>query len=243
MARQRKTIEAFNFEPGQRISDDYEIISKLGDGWESEVYRIRERVTKVERAAKFFFPHRNVGNKISVKHAQRLHKLRHCPILIQYHHHEKVDFNGETISCLISELVEGELLSKFLKRQPGKRLDYFQALHLLGALAKGIEPIHQAKEYHGDLHLDNVMIQRHGLGFQVKLIDMFHWRTPTAQNVQEDVIQLVRLFYDVMGGANFYAKQPQIVKSICKGLKRGQITAHFRTAGKLNSYLQTLTWE
>ena len=56
------------------------------------------------------------------------------------------------ISFLVSEYVEGELLTEHLKRQTGKRLHPFQAVHLLYALAKGIECIHSVGEYHGDLH-------------------------------------------------------------------------------------------
>ncbi len=87
------------------------------------------------------------------------------------------------MSFLVSEYVEGELLSAFLKRQPGRRLSAFQGAHLLHALASGIEAIHNVGEYHGDLHTDNVIVLRHGLGFELKLLDMYSWGAPNAENI------------------------------------------------------------
>ncbi len=55
-------IESFVLAPGRVIARKYEVVSKLGDGWEGEVYKIRERSTKIERAAKLFFPHRHPRN-------------------------------------------------------------------------------------------------------------------------------------------------------------------------------------
>ena len=80
---------------------------------------------------------------------------------------------GHEITVLVSEYVEGELLSDFLQRFPGKRLLPFQGLHLLYALTKGMEPIHLLNEYHGDLHSDNIIVNRFGLEFELKLLDMF----------------------------------------------------------------------
>ena len=160
-------IETFDFEVGRVLLGKYEIILKLGTGWEGEVYKVREIETGIERAAKFFFPHRNRRNRESVNYAKKLHKLRSCSILIQYHTQERMRFRGEVLPFLVSEYVEGELLSEFLKRQPGKRLSTFQGIHLLHALAKGIQSIHNLREYHGDLHTENVIVHRFGLGLSL----------------------------------------------------------------------------
>lgn len=229
-------------EPGTIVADKYEIVSLLGRGWEGEVYRVQERGTGVERAAKFFYPKRNLCNRATKFYARKLHKLRHCPILIKYHTQERIKHHGIPVTFLVSEYVEGELLSNFLKRQRGKRLTPFEGLHLLHALAVGVESIHRAHEYHGDLHDDNVIIRRRGLTFHVKLVDMYNWGTPTSKNIRDDVCDLVRLFYDSTGGARFYARQPHVVKEICCGLKRSLIVSKFRTAGQLRCYLETLSW-
>lgn len=238
----RMRIDAFNFYPGRQLLKKYVVVSRLGAGWEGEVFKVREQATGIERAAKFFFPQRNIKDKNSSFYAQKLHKLRHCPILIQYHTQESMTYRGIPVTFLVSDFVEGELLSAFLRRQPGKRLTTFEALHLLHSLAAGIECIHQMNDYHGDLHSDNIIVNRYGIGFDVKLLDMFHWGAPKASNIQHDVCELVRIFYDSFGGAKHYAKQRAEVKKICSGLKRSLILKNFRTAGQLREYLETLEW-
>src|SRR5690349_14203221 len=122
-------ISSFDFQPGRSLAKKYEVISRLGSGWEGEVYLLKERSTGIERAAKFFFPHRNKADKSINFYAKKLHKLRDCPALIQYHTLETIHHNGHDISFLISDYVEGEILLEFLASQPGGRLDVFQGLH------------------------------------------------------------------------------------------------------------------
>lgn len=237
-----RRIKRFGFAPGEDIAGKYRIVSQVGTGWEGEVYMLRERSTGIERAAKFFFPHRNRRNRTSTFYAKKLHKLRHCPILIQYHTHETIQFQDQPVHVLISEYVEGELLSKFVARQPSHRLTAFQGLHLLYALASGIAPIHYLHEYHGDLHDENVIVRRYGLSFDLKLVDMFHWGPASPENIHEDVVKLIRVFYDAIGGAKHYPSHPPEIKAICCGLKRSLILKKFRNAGQLRQYLETMQW-
>lgn len=246
MAKRRKKtvpkITAFGFEPGRILAGKYTVVSRLGGGWEGEVYLVRERATGILRTAKLWFPQRNRNDKTLKAFARKLHKLRHCEVVIQYHSTELTLFHGFPIRFLVSEYVEGELLSQFLARRPGKRVRPFQAVHLLHALAEGMESVHALGEYHGDLHLDNVIVERIGLGFELKLVDFFHWDAPKAENIREDVVDLVRLFYDALGGQKRYRNQPPEVKAICCGLKRSLILKKFRTAGQLRTYLERMEW-
>lgn len=225
------------------LTDHYRVLERLGAGWEGEVYLIREIATGIDRTAKLFLPHRNIHSRTLKFYARKLHKLRHCPFIIQYHSHDRFMWRGTPISFLVSEFIEGELLSTYIKRQPGKRLQPFQAVHLLHALASGIECIHSTGEYHGDLHDENIIVQRTGLGFDLKLIDLFHWGSPSPANIRNDVINLIQLFYEALGGQRYYAKQPQEIKAICCGLKHTLIAKKFRTAGQLRIYLETMEWE
>ena len=129
----RIRVSSFDLQPGRKIAQKYQILSRLGAGWEGEVYKIREIRTGIERAAKLFYPQRNIGNKTSKSYEQKLHKLRHCSMLIQYHTEEVITFHRIPIVVMISEFVEGELLSEFLKNYPGRRLHPYQAVHLLYA--------------------------------------------------------------------------------------------------------------
>lgn len=242
MKNKESKIEEFDFQEGFLLARKYHVVEKLGEGWEGEVYRVKERNTGVERAAKVFYPQRNQKNKTSNFYARKLHKLYHCPIVIQYHAEETARFRGVDVTVLVSELVEGEILTDFLKRQVGKRLTPFQALHLLYSLICGLEEIHRLKEYHGDLHAGNIIISRYGLSFELKLLDFFHWNAPKMQNIQDDILDAVRIFYDSLGGAKHYAKQPEEVKYICAGLKRSLILKRFPRAAHLRGFLENLQW-
>ena len=213
-------LESFDLKPGRILARKNVVVALLGRGWEGEVYRIREKNTHIERAAKLFFPHRNLRNKTAKIYARKLHKLRGCPIVIRYHTEEIVLFKRQPITVLISEYVEGEILTDFLKRQPGRRLFATQAVHLLYALVAGLECVHQAREYHGDLHSDNIIVESYGLQFDLKILDFFHWAGPKRAVLQDDICYLVRILYDALGGARYYAKQPKEIKAICLGLKR-----------------------
>ncbi len=236
-------FDRFNFQPGRMLASKYEILRCLGSGWQGEVYLVQERGTEIERAAKLFYPHRNPKDKVLIKDARKLHRLRNCPILIHYHSQERFTFKRTPVTCLISDYVEGQPLSEFISEQPGKRLSPFQAIHLLHSLCLGMEPVHALGEYHGDLHEGNVMVRRHGIGFEVHVLDVFHWWGTKKENIQQDVYDLIRIFYDILGGRDRYSKHPEVVKRICRGLKKTLISKKFKKAGDLRRYLETMTWD
>ena len=235
-------IESFDFEPGRILARKYEVVRRLGGGWEGEVYSVKEISSKVERAAKLFFPHRNEKRRASTRYARKLHKLRDTRVVIQYHTEEVIRVRGHDVILLISELVEGELLASFVKRQHLSRLDPFRALHLLYAIVRGLEAIHRHGEYHGDLHSKNVIVARSGLSFDLKMLDMIAWNARTRECQQDDICDAIRIFYDSLGGAKTYAKQPSEVKEICRGLKRSLILERFPRASHLRLWLEELEW-
>lgn len=241
--KKKQPIKSFDFRPGQIIARKYKILYKLGEGWEGEVYKIQELNSKIERAAKFFFPERNIKNKTSEIYAKKLHTLRECPIVIKYHTQEIFSYKTVPVTVLISEYVEGPLLSAYLKQCPGKRLTTFKGIHLLHALAVGIENIHFMGEYHGDLHLENVIVRKLGLTFELKLLDLFHWGRATRENRNDDICDVIRIFYDAIGGQKHYNNHPKEIKEIICGLKRSLILKKFKTASALRVYLESHAWE
>jgi len=236
-------IVSYNFEPGRTLGNKYVVLGLLGEGYEGVVYRIRETSTGIDRAAKFFFPNRDPEGKGALRYAQKLHRLRHCPIIIQYHHQDWTRVRKEKVPFLVSEYVEGELLSEFVTRHPGKRLPLLDALHILYAIASGVAQMHGLREYHGDLHMDNIIVRRRGIHFDVKVIDFFDLGPYSREKAVDDVCDLVRILYDMLGGQKQYAKQPAVVKRICCGLKRGLIVKRFPTVTDLLKHLDTFDWE
>ncbi len=233
---------AFSLRRGRRIGNHYTVVNKLGAGWEGEVYRVVEDHTDVERAAKLFYPKRNPRSKAALHYARKLDRLRHCAVMIQYHFWEQITIRDWTVDAVISEMVEGVRLSQFLKLQPGSRMRPFEALHLMHSLARAMESVHAFGEYHGDLHSDNVLISREGLGFKIRTIDVLDLGRPSRKKIQQDVIDMVHLLHEVLGGRRFYSDHPPAIKKIIKGLKATLIRQQFRTAGDFRIALEHLSW-
>lgn len=237
-----KEINEFNLQKGRVIGSRYTVIEKLGSGWEGEVYKVVENLTKRPRAVKLFYPKRNLKFKVSTRYAQKLDKLNDCPIVMDYYSHEIISLRGQKVACITSELIEGEILSQFVKKQKNKRLGIFPSLHLLYSLSVGLESIHMGGEYHGDLHVDNVIIKKFGLEFDIKIIDFHHWGDSVKDNRDEDIIKMIRIFYDILGGQARYHKHPSSIKYIICGLKRNLILQRFKTISNLRTYLETMEW-
>jgi len=242
MYRPSRKIKRFDFPPGKRVAGKYQVERLLGSGWEGEVYAIVERNTGIRRAAKFYYPHRDPLGKAAISYARKLDALRHCTILMQYHHQEVTYVQRKRVIVVISELVEGQKLSEYLKTQPGNRLSTFEALHVIYALARGIAPIHARGEYHGDIHDDNIMIRREGISFEVKLIDFFDLGRPTRAKIHKDVLNLIQVFHTIVGGRDAYKDQPKVVKDIVRGLKDSLILQRFQSAGDIQRHLEALKW-
>jgi serine/threonine protein kinase len=235
-------IKTFGLKPGRLIGGRYVVDGPLGGGWEGEVYRIRERRTGAPRAAKLFFPQRNHDDRAVDFYARKLEQLRACPIVIKYHHSETVRVRGLRVTALISEFVEGVPLEDLIRSRPGRRLPEQEALQILHALALGLEQIHDHNEYHGDLHPGNVLVQRRGVHFGAKLVDLYDFGRPSAANRREDVINAVRLLYDMLGGQKWYARQRPELRWIIAGLKRSIIARRFPTARRLREHLDAFEW-
>lgn len=236
--------KTLDFESGYVVNDTYEIIEEIGAGYEGKVYLVREINTDIERTIKFFYPRRNIGNKTVKAIAKKLHRLRTSEILIQYHTQDITTLpDGTEVTFLVSEFVDGIMLSDFIKSQPGKRLHPFQALHLLHALVSGVERIHQLGEYHADIHTDNILVEYVGLEFKLKLLDPFHWVGATKHDGQrDDITNIIEVFYTCLGGKEKYSPQPQMVKDICMGMKRPYILKKFKSIYKLKGHIENVVW-
>lgn len=232
----------FDLVPGRVLAKNYQVEAQLGRGYEGEVYLVRERLTGARRAAKVFYPERNEKNAAATHYAQKLERLRDCSMVIQYHHAEQVRLRGEVVSVLISEFVEGQLLPTLLAGYRARRMPVHEALCITRTIAAGLAEIHEKREYHGDLHAHNVLVRRRGVHFDVKLVDMYDRGRANRFHIQQDVCDVVRILYDLVGGQAYYASQPPVVKRICLGLKCTLISQRYPTAWHLCRHLDTFEW-
>ena len=232
-------IASFDLPPGYKIGGKYRVEACLGGGYEGEVYRVTEIQTGIQRAGKLFYPQRNTRNRTARVYARRLDRLRDCPIVIQYHHAEKVVVRDIAVTCLISEYVDGILLADFQAAHRGRRVPPFKALHVLYPLVRGLEQIHARREYHGDLHAANVLVRPRGIFFDVKLVDFYNLGQFSVSRRRDDIVDLVHLLYEMTGGRRHYAGQPPAIKAICRGLRRDLIGKAFPTASHLRRRLET----
>jgi serine/threonine protein kinase len=235
--------DSYNLTPGRKLGKNYKVVEFLGKGWEGEVYKVAEEDTGVVRAAKLFYDDNHFNKKPHITYAKRLFKLRHCPIVMQYHHKDTVKIAGKKVDVLVSEFVEGERLSQFISRQKQQRLQPFEALHLFNHILYGIEEIHYLYDYHGDIHSDNIMVKRKGLGFEVHLIDLLHLGKPSKNKIQTDVYDLINLLHEILGGTKYYQKLPKAIKNIILGRKKSLIKQHYNNAGHLRVYLENVNWQ
>lgn len=233
----------FELRPDQTLGRNYHIVEFLGRGYEGEVYKIAERRTGIIRAAKLFYPQRNKNSKKILWYADKLHKLSSCPVVINYHHRDMVRVRTESIEILISDFIDGIKLSEYIKEQPGKKMNSFEALHLFYALVQGVEAIHYLGEYHGDIHSDNILIKRRGLSFDVHLVDFYDWGKPSKVKIQTDVYDMINILHEMIGGQKWYSKAGKDIKQIVMGRKQSLIRKKMKNASQIRLMLENLVWE
>lgn len=237
-----KKIRDFDFQEGQLLNKKYRIISKLGKGWEGEVYSIEEIKTGIIRAAKFFYPERNNKNKTIIGYAKKLNNLNDAPIIIKYITQEEIKFKGQSILYLVSEYIDATSLEDYINNSKRKSIPLFEAIHVFYQLVKGVEQIHLKGEFHGDLHTGNVLLRKKGLTFEIKLIDLFLWKGNKREFQRSDIIELINIFYEILGGQKNYNKLPLSLKKVICGKKSNLILKRFPRISTLSVTLENLSW-
>jgi len=233
-------VSNFALIPGTSIAGKYIVLEELGRGVEGETYLVEERATKIERAAKLFYPERNRGGMAARASARMHHRLGMCSGVVRYVTYEEIFVEGRSVSVLVSEFVNGLPLFRFLKQQPDKRLGPFEALHFLRALAVALAELHQQDVAHGDVHDENIMLQRRGLGFDARLVDVAGNRHGWSK--RDDVVGALKLFEQAVGGGARYQKMPLPVRRALGSMRRDRINARFPSAQRIVDALDNIDW-
>jgi hypothetical protein len=67
---------------------------------------------------------------------------------------------------------------------------------------------------------------------------LLHLGKPTKKRIQDDVIDLAQLLYEIVGGSRYYGKMPQHIKDIVMGRKKQLITQKFKNACDVRKFLE-----
>lgn len=234
-----RRITGWNLKEGRRIGNSYVVEHRLGGGSEGEVYRIRERRTGILRAAKIYFPQHDPHGQMPARRAQKLEALRDCPIVMQYFHTEEVRIGALRTTAMISAYSPGQPLQEWIDRHRGGRVRPFVALTILHRLVTGLEDVHDRGEYHADVHTENILIRQSGVDFELKLIDFYDWGRPSRAKQRNDILQAVRVLYDMIGGASGYKKAPQEIREVCCGLRHDLILRRYPDMSTLRYHLES----
>lgn len=234
-------ITQFDLKPGTILADKYVVTRKLSVGTEGEVYLTSEIATGIERATKIFFPHKNQNNELAKNYATKMHHLRFCSGLVKYHSYELVKHKNCLVTCLISEYVDGHLLIDYLKLN-NESLHYYQSLQIIYEIAKFLKEIHEKGNYHGNLHLGNVIIKHTGLSYHIKLIDCIDWGVAKKDYIKKDIYDLLRIYYAMLGSNSVYSSLPQSIKGLLFGLKKNKIYENYKNAEDLIKKIDKMNW-
>lgn len=154
---------------GSICGGKYRIIAKLGEGGMGAVFHAENIVTSKHVALKLMHAHVASNPRYVerfIREARAAAQLDHPNVLVIY----DVAQEGQS-PYLIMELLRGETLREYLKRNPYLEVSAFIAL-MLPAM-DGVAAAHEAGVIHRDLKPDNIILARgtRGAGLVPKVVD------------------------------------------------------------------------
>ena len=155
------------FQPGQVVSERFEIIREIGEGGMGVVYEAFDRKTEQRIAIKAAKP--GFQRLLSPELKAAL-KVRHHNICLVNEIHTAQTEYGE-IDFLTMEFLDGETLSAHLRTQ-GK-LDHEEALAIASQLCAGLAEAHRSGIIHRDLKSGNVILCQNDDGSRRAVITDF----------------------------------------------------------------------
>ena len=163
------------------IADRYEVISKIGAGGMSDVYKAKDHVLGRFVAIKVLKPEfsEDVGfvSKFHTE-AQSAAGLEHPNIVNIY------DVGSEDgLHYIVMEYIEGITLKTYIEKKG--RLTFKEAVSIAIQVGRGIEAAHNKNIVHRDIKPQNIMISTEG---KVKVMDFGIARAATSNTIHSDVL-------------------------------------------------------
>ncbi len=146
-----------------------ELHSPIGRGGVAEVWAGHDGVRPV--AVKLFLGEDGAEtNTLALRHARALAKCDHPNVVPVYYLSTTTHpTTGRRVHCMVTELIEGQTLSGWLRARSGQPLELSELRRLGCGILDGLSHIHERGATHGDLHGDNVMVTED----VVKIIDLY----------------------------------------------------------------------
>lgn len=166
---------------GTILNDRYEILSKVGSGGMSDVYKAKchklNRYVAIKVLKSEFSEDRNFVSKFRAE-AQAAAALSHPNIVNIYDVGEE---NG--LYYIVMELVEGITLKKYIDKKG--RIDVKEAVSIAIQVAQGIQTAHSHHIIHRDIKPQNIIISREG---KVKVTDFGIARASSFQTISSNAV-------------------------------------------------------
>lgn len=166
---------------GTYLADRYEIVSKIGAGGMSDVYKAKDHVLGRFVAIKVLKPEFSEDRGFVAKfrtEAQSAAGLEHPNIVNIY------DVGSEEgLHYIVMEYVEGITLKTYIEKKG--QLSFKEAVSIAIQVARGIEAAHNKQIIHRDIKPQNIMISTEG---KVKVMDFGIARAATSNTIHSDVM-------------------------------------------------------
>ena len=168
-------------EIGTYIADRYEIVSKVGAGGMSDVYKAKDHVLSRNVAIKVlkteFSEDRSFVTKFRTE-AQSAAGLEHPNIVNIY------DVGSENgVHYIVMEYVEGITLKTYIEKKG--QLNFKESISIAIQVARGIEAAHNKHLIHRDIKPQNIIISTEG---KVKVTDFGIARAASSNTISADVM-------------------------------------------------------
>ena len=166
---------------GSFIADRYEVITRIGAGGMSDVYKAKDHVLGRNVAIKVlkqeFSEDQNFVSKFRTE-AQSAAGLEHPNIVNIY------DVGSEEgMYYIVMEYIAGMTLKTYIEKK--RRLNYKETISIAIQVGRGIEAAHKNRIVHRDIKPQNIMISNDG---KVKVTDFGIARAASNNTIHSDVM-------------------------------------------------------
>lgn len=166
---------------GTFLGNRYEIVSRIGSGGMSDVYKATDlklnRFVAIKVLKSEFSNEQNFVGKFRME-AQSAACLSHPNIVSVYDVGE-----DRGVHYIVMELIEGITLKKYIERK--KKLEIRESIEVAMQVARGIEAAHSQHIIHRDIKPQNIMISRDG---KVKVTDFGIARASSSQTISSNTM-------------------------------------------------------